>query len=147
MEEKAKEGNHDKDLPTIAKKAKLGHNQDGGGDLLLSDQQLLDIENKGQDIRSMHPGFKRTSSMVDLPEVPAKRPRVLGPKLSARFGTLTSNLVAKEGQRQTNTHLGDLVKKRSSESPSDLTERPRCDGFNSPSEHGTLNHDASSSSR
>ena len=85
--------------------------------------------------------------MVDLPEVPAKRPRVLGPTLSARFGTLTSSLVAKEGHSQTNPQPGELVRKWSGESYPDLTKKPRCDGLNSPSEHGTLNHDASSLSR
>ena len=93
-----------------------------------------------------HPGFKRASSVVDLPEIPAKRPNVLGPILSARFGTLTSSLVAKEGHSKTNLIPGELVKKRCGESNPDLTKKPRCDGLNSPSEHGTLNQEASSAS-
>ena len=112
----------------------------------MSEQQLLEIENKGNDTESMHPGFRRACGWVDLDEVPYKRPKVLGPKMSTRFGTLTSSLVAKEGHNETNTHLGELVRKRRCENTPDLTKKPRCDGFNSPSDHGTLNHGASSSS-
>ena len=126
---------------------KLRHNQVGGGDHLLSDQQLLEIENRGQPIMSLHPGFKRACSMVDLPEVPAKRPRVLGPKLSARFGTLTSSLVARKGIHRPTHTMGNWLGKGVVTNSPDHTKKPRCDGLNSPSEHGTLNHDASSLSR
>ena len=57
--DKGNKHKNDNETTDNPRRKKLRHNQVGGGDHLLSDQQLLEIENKGQSDKSMHPGFKK----------------------------------------------------------------------------------------
>ena len=115
---------------------------------MVSYQQLLEQEEMNW-IASLHPKYVRPKDDITLDGtgLVTKRPRVLGPKLSARFGVQLSELVNKDGDNKAKRHPGGMVVKRSCENTSEPSKKPRCNGDSLPSQHGAvLNHAASSSS-
>ena len=83
---------------------------------------------------------------LDSSSVVTKRSRVLGLKLSVRFGTELSSLANKDGTIKAIQHQSELVRKRSCEHILIPTKKPRGDGDFHPSEHGNTSNDAASSS-
>ena len=136
--------------PSKARKQQHGATIDGEGDpnLMVSHQQMLEEELKSENEKSLHPknGRPKGDITLDSSEVVTKRPRVLGPKLSARFGVLLSELASKDGDNKAIQHHGEMVRKRGCENTSSPTKKPRCNGEFHPSEHGDPSNHATSSS-
>ena len=99
-------------------KKQHGATKGGEGDpnLMVSHQQLLEQEEMNW-IASLHPKNVRPKDDITLDGtgVVTKKPRVLGPKLSARFGVQLSELVNKDGDNKATQHSGYMVMKRSCE--------------------------------
>ena len=142
--------NDPNEKPSKSQKTHHGETTVGEGDpnLMVTHQQMLKDELKHESEKCQHPKNTRPKGDITLDSsgVVTKRPRVLGQKLSVRFGTELSSLANKDGTNKAIQHQGELVRKRSCENTLIPTKKPRGDGDFHPSEHGnTSNHAASSS--
>ena len=84
---------------------------------MVTHQQMLKEYLKHGSEKCQHPKNTRPKGDITLDSsgVVTKRPRVLGLKLSVRFGTELSSLANKDGTNKAIQHQGGLVRKRSCE--------------------------------
>ena len=97
--------------------------------LMVSHQQLLEEDLKIESEKFPHKRNAKAKSDITLddPGVQLKRPRVLGPKLSAKFGVPGTHQ-AHGGTNKANQQHGEMVRTRSCENTLGPTKKPRVDG-------------------
>jgi hypothetical protein len=120
---------------------------EGDPNLMVSHQELLEYELKMENEKHLHPGKNRPRDHITLqtPTSAVKRPRVLGPKMNAKFGVQTSEPAYTKDEMNKAKLLGETARKRGGDHLLAPAKKPKSNGEFS-SNHGGLNHGASSSS-